>query len=266
MTSSSSTFVSRTLSSTSTGTDVPFNLLHPGGPVSRPLPLIVHLHGAMSSAASLENARPAYEQAWGQGVLPPALVVCASTPTVGGFYIDQPGGPAWERLVADELPRHLAEHYPLSGVRAAIGFSMGGYAALKLALRPPHAFTAVAALCPAIFPAESAEAVPEANRPSVLGLLNQAMGDGPQAYRHNCVHSLARGHAATLRDAATRLYIDCGTADEFRLHDGAEHLHAVLTALRIPHRFRSVPGAGHADAHAAARQDEALRFLGAALA
>ena len=93
----------------------------------------------MSSSASLAAAEPAYAAAWAQAVLPPAVVACASTPTCGGFYMDYPGGPRWETLLADELPRRLAGQYSLmgkdslAGKAALIGFSMGGYGALLLA-------------------------------------------------------------------------------------------------------------------------------------
>ena len=66
--------------------------------------------------------------------------------------------------------------HSLMGKAALIGFSMGGYGALKLALRRPEAFAAVAALCPVIFPADIAADVPARNRPSILGDLNAAMG------------------------------------------------------------------------------------------
>lgn len=244
--------------------EVEYNTLLPvDADPDQPLPLILHLHGAMSSAASLERSRPVYEAAWAAGQLPAALVVTASTPTEGGFYIDYPGGPSWETLVAEELPRHLGERHRLAQQSAVLGFSMGGYGALKMALRHPRAFQAVAALCPTIFPAESPDELPERNRASVLGKLNEAMRSA--GYTAASVHGIVRGNAAALRAEGPKIYFECGDADEFNLHDGASYLHRLMLDLSIPHQFRSIAGAGHADQHAAARQADAIRFIGAAL-
>ena len=253
------------------GARVEYKTLAPDGVrAGAPLPLVLHLHGAMSSSASLAAAEPAYAAAWAQGVLPPAVVACASTPTLGGFYMDYPGGPQWETLLADELPRRLAGQYSLMGhslmgKAALIGFSMGGYGALKLALRRPEAFAAVAALCPVIFPADAAADVPARNRPSILGDLNAAMGADAETYSRNCVPALLSRNADAVRAADLRIFLDCGDADEFHLHDGAVYLHERLKALAIAHVFRSVSGARHADEQAPARQDAAIRFLGEAL-
>lgn len=245
-----------------TGTDVEYRTLAPAVLPDGPLPLILHLHGAMSSSASLDAARSAYEAAWASGRLPPAIVACASTPTQGGFYIDYPEGARWQSLVVDELPRRLAGRYRLAPKTALMGFSMGGYGGLSAAFRQPERFLAVAALCPVIFPAETAEAVPPRNRPSVLNDLNEAMGNDAATYAGNCVHSLARKNAAAIRTENLQIFIDCGQKDEFHLHDGAVYLHQLLDDLTISHTFRSVPDAGHADAQAAARQDAAIGFIG----
>ncbi len=217
----------------------------------------------MSSAASLEMARAAYEAAWVAGDLPPALVACASTPTQGGFYIDYPGGPLWETLVAQELPDYLAKHHQLASRRAAIGFSMGGYGALKMALRRPDAYQAVAALCPTVFPAEDLASVPARNRPAVLNELNQAMGSA--GYDACSVYSVLQSNLGAVRSANLGMFIDCGELDEYGLLDGARYLDRVLTKLSVPHEFHPIPGAGHADAHAIGRQASAIRFIGHAL-
>lgn len=250
-----------------TGTSVDYRVLLPTARRrGERLPLILHLHGAMSSAASLAHARGAYERAWEQGELPLAVVACATTPTLGGFYIDHAGGPAWETFVGVEFPLFLEQRFNLAGTRAAVGFSMGGYGALKLALRRPDAWAAVAALCPVIFPAETAAAVPPDNQPAILADLNRAMGVDDATYARNSVHGLLRANQAAIRHVGTRIYVDCGTDDEFRLHDGARYLHGVMCELAVPHTFKLIAGAGHADAHALVRQADALRFLGDALA
>ncbi|QQR37214.1 prolyl oligopeptidase family serine peptidase [Devosia oryziradicis] len=253
----------RTFYSAATRSDVEYAVLAPTAfSGHRSLPLVMHLHGAMSSAKSLEMARGAYEDAWAAGDLPLSIVVCASTPTLSGFYIDHPGGPSWETLVAEELPAYLATKYPLSGLRAATGFSMGGYGALKITLRRPDAFCAVSALCPTIFSEERAADVPERNRRSVLNDLNEAMANA--GYEVNSVPCLLRAGAEALKKTKTQLFIDCGENDEFMLHDGAVSLHRLMRELGVSHSFRSVPEAAHAT-HIDHRQRAAVSFIAEAL-
>lgn len=250
----------------STGTSVECRILAPSdrGEGER-LPLILHLHGAMSSAASLEAAKDAYDLAWSSGILPRAVVACASTPTLGAFYIDGGEGRNWETLVGTEFPAWLAEQFALSNTRVAIGYSLGGYAALKLAFRHPETYRAVAALCPVIFPGETPSSVPERNRPSILNDLNIAMGTDEARYNSNSVYGIARSHHDAIKRSGQRIQFDCGDADEFNLHDGATYLTHVLSELGVPHHFESVRGAAHFDAAAPTRQAKAIAFLGEAL-
>ncbi|MEZ0112492.1 S-formylglutathione hydrolase [Catenulispora sp. EB89] len=251
------------------GGEVDYQVLHPSDwEQGERLPLVLHLHGAMSSAASLENARPFYQDLFQQGQFPRAVVACPSTPTAGGFYMDWPDGNSWESLIADEFPEHLGETYGPFTATALIGASMGGYGALKVAFGDPDRFAVVAAISPAVFPGETSQAVPEPNVPSVLGDLHRAMANGTgnaEAYVKNSVYGRARLNTSRIRGAALPILIDCGAADEFLLHEGAEFLHRVLTELGIVHEFRLVDGAGHVGPAADARTWDAIRFVGTAL-
>ncbi|RJL35721.1 alpha/beta hydrolase [Bailinhaonella thermotolerans] len=255
---------------TSGAQEVEYQVLLPADPrEGERLPLVLHLHGAMSSSRSLELARPHYEELFREGEFPRAVIACPSTPTEGGFYLDWPdGGGAWETLISAEFPGHLAKTYgPFTGT-ALIGASMGGFGGLNVAFGDPERFAAVAAISPAVFPGETPQDVPEKNLPSVLGELHRAMGHGTgdaAAYTRNSVYGRARANAERIRRAALPILVDCGAADEFLLHEGAAYLHDVLKELAIPHEFRLVEGAGHVGPAAETRTKEAIRFIGAAL-
>lgn len=78
--------------------------------------------------------------------------------TGAGFYIDATREP-WSRhyrmesYVADELPRMLAEYFPVDISRMGIfGHSMGGHGALTLAFKYPDRFKSLSAFAPIVAP------------------------------------------------------------------------------------------------------------------
>ena len=65
------------------------------------------------------------------------------------FYADRVHGPAFWTYVSEELPRFIRSLLPLSDRREdnyVAGLSMGGYGALKFALKKPEMFSAVISL------------------------------------------------------------------------------------------------------------------------
>ena len=67
------------------------------------------------------------------------------------FYTDAANGFPYWSFISEELPAGAAVMFPISLMRedcCAAGLSMGGYGALKLALRHPERFAAAAALSP----------------------------------------------------------------------------------------------------------------------
>lgn len=256
--------------SAAAGGKVEYRVLTPPDWTGERLPLLLVLHGANYSAASLEVQLPLFERAWADGSLPPLLAACASTPTAGGFYIDWPAGQTpggqWESLITQEFPGHLAAEFGADLTRLLIsGGSMGGYGALKIAFRQPDRFIAVAALEPAIFPGESADQVRPRNTLGVLGELLAAMTDSPAGYSGSHVVARLRDNAAAIRRSDLAILIECGDEDCFSLMDGAEYLHRVLWDLDVTHEYHLVRGADHVGPRMADRQAAVLYFLGQAL-
>ncbi|MEV6346801.1 alpha/beta hydrolase-fold protein [Actinoplanes sp. NPDC051851] len=232
------------------GADVPYDVITPDGwtPDER-LPLVLVLHGANSSAAVLGMMRPLATS------LPRSLIACASTPTVGGFYLG-----AWERLIADEFPALLTAEYHAdpSGI-ALLGASMGGYGALKIAFADPSRFTAVAAVSPALLPAMSYTDLRPRNTMSVLAQLAtemEAAGWPAESVAHR-----ARSNAAAIRAAGLPIMLRCGDHDVFNMHDGTEHLHRTLWDLDIPHDYHLVRDADHIGPESASALRSAFAFL-----
>lgn len=71
------------------------------------------------------------------------------------FYSDMAAGDRYWTMLSEELPQIVRNLFPVSGKREdtfAAGLSMGGYGALKLALRRPERFAAAVALSPVTDP------------------------------------------------------------------------------------------------------------------
>lgn len=159
--------------------------------------------------------------------------------------------------------------------RAIAGLSMGGFGALKLALRHPELFAAAASHSgvdallyrgPHPYVAGAVELVTDVVRwEQELGTIGAwfrgIFGPDLATWRANDPASLV----AELTPDGPALYLDCGTEDDFLLQDGASYLHDLLAARGIDHVF--FLGPGHHDlAFWKARLPESLTFLAAHVA
>jgi S-formylglutathione hydrolase len=138
---------------------------------------------------------------------------------------------------------------------------MGGCGALKLVFAHPERYVAAAALSPAVFPGDTVATVPEANRVSVLGELLAAIEASPA----DALSTRLTANAAALRAAdGPALFIAVGDGDDFRLHDGTEHLHRAMWDLGVSHEYVVRRGGTHAGPEMFQVQRAALAFIGAA--
>src|SRR5438270_9209786 len=224
------------------------------------LPLVLVLHGANSSRELLAALQPLVEDMWRNGSLPPSVLACASTPTVGGFYLGR-----WETIVATTFPGFVAKRYGTDPARVSLmGSSMGGYGALELAFAEPARFQAVAAIAPALLPALAPADLRPRNTVGVLAALGAEMAG--HGYAENHVLHRLRGNADAIRASGLPIFLRCGDRDVFNLHDGTEQVHRALWDLDIGHGYHLVYDADHVGPEAMAAQRAALAFIGAAQA
>ena len=139
------------VSSSSVGAEVPIAVITPPefDPQGPPLPLCLSLHGGGGDRSALAESAPLFEALWDAGLLPPMVLASASTGPLSWY-----AGP-WEEFVATEFPDALAARYGSrtdQGGTVMTGISMGGYGTLKIGLRRPDRFCALAAMEAAIEP------------------------------------------------------------------------------------------------------------------
>jgi S-formylglutathione hydrolase len=155
-----------------------------------------------------------------------------------GFYVDATQEPfahnyrMWS-YVTEELPKLVAEHFPVDPARQSItGHSMGGHGALTVALRLPDRYRATSAFSPIVAPSRV---------PWGIKALGGYLGDNKQAWRkHDAV--------ALIEDGArfSELLVDYGDADQFLTEQlRPELLQEVCKKAGIPLTLRRQPGYDH---------------------
>jgi putative tributyrin esterase len=127
--------------------------------------------------------------------------------------------------------------------RGVAGLSMGGYGALKFALRRPDQFGFAASMSGALDAATRTDEKPgfawDFLRPSILAAYGAKNSPARAA---NDLHQLASGLTPSQIGALPFLYFDCGMEDGFL--ETNRDLAAIFLMKKIPHEYRQLPG-GH---------------------
>lgn len=152
-----------------------------------------------------------------------------------GFYTDSATEPAeaFETFLLRDLVGFVDRTFQTRAGREGrviSGLSMGGYGAMKLALKFPAMFRAAASHSGALWRPDLLEAYEGSELQRVFG---ERPGGGP-----NDVYALAqrvdRGQLPALR-------LDCGTEDYLLPQNRLFHRH--LESLGVPHQYAEYPGA-----------------------
>jgi S-formylglutathione hydrolase len=232
-----------------------------------PHPLCLFLYGGGGSHRTLVDCQPLFERWWAEGVVPPMVMACADTGTMS-YYLDHPDGSArWETFIAEDFPAHLRATYDVRRDREATfiaGISMGGYGSLKIALRRPERFAAVAAIQPLLEPGLRDADIGARNRlHHMVGGPRELLGENRDAvFRANNPANRALANADAIRKSGLAIYIEAGGDDFLNAHDGAEFLHRVLWDLDIAHEYRLIRGADHGGPTFIRRMRDAFMWLG----
>ncbi|MDG2025885.1 MAG: alpha/beta fold hydrolase [Acidimicrobiales bacterium] len=235
--------------------------LEPGSPV------LLWLHGGDGPEQFTPQTRPAFEQCWGDGSLPPMSVVIPHS--TRSFWLDGVGeNAAWETMLTEELLPRVREQHGGGDVAVTGGISMGGMGSLRLAFRHPELFAAVVSMEPGIEPTEIYGEVRERDRVFRRdGVMEALFGDPVDAslYRRNHPVQVAMDNAVDIVASGLAIYLECGDEDFLHLQNGTEALHRRLWDVGIRHEYRSVRGGNHIGRSLGPRLIDALRFLGRSL-
>ena len=152
------------------------------------------------------------------------------------FYTDEAYGGKYWTFVSEELPELVGRFFRVSQTREdtfVAGLSMGGYGALKLALRQPARFAAAASLSGALDVAELSRGA----RPEDPMLWKRVLGGRTAAGSEEDLFALLdRADAARL----PALHVSCGTEDW--LIGANKRFVAACAAARVPVATSFGPG------------------------
>ena len=155
------------------------------------------------------------------------------------WYTDTTYEMKYWTFIAEELPQICHELFPqLTQKREktfAAGLSMGGYGAVKLGLRKPDQFAAVASLSGALALAESMDSLlqlrSQAYWEGIFGPLEQFKGS-----ENDLIHLIETIDPST----APRFFISCGTEDQ--LYPASEYAVDKLQKRKLAVTFESGTG------------------------
>jgi S-formylglutathione hydrolase FrmB len=179
------------------------------------------------------------------------FIVAIPMSSTTSFYTNSRAGNApWEDAVVKEFIPMIESTYRVNATRATrgiSGISMGGYGALKIAMKHPEMFGSVSA--------HSAALVPDFNNTTVTGRrLDQfkslfdgiygigfAGGGALDLSYWNANNPLELAKDAT-RLQNMKIYFDCGTEDDYGFYAGHQLLVDLLTKAKYPHTAALYPG------------------------
>lgn len=230
------------ISSARLGVETGWCLIHPPGQHRR-LPLVVALHGLGEDHASLLGPSFGLDRFLAAAVdagVPPFAIAAADGGT--SYWHPRPDGEDASSMVTDELLPRLRERGVRTGRIGLIGWSMGGYGALRLAGElGARRVAGVVAASPAIWS--------DADDASASGF------DGPEEYERYSVV----GHQGDLDGIPVR--VDVGTGDPF-YRDVQDYVNGFGDGAEVTSTFE--PGA-HDPAYWRRMLPDELAFLGAAV-
>jgi S-formylglutathione hydrolase FrmB len=188
------------------------------------------------------------------------------------FYCNYADGTKrYEDFVTRELVAHMESNYRARKGRenrAIGGTSMGGYGALKIAMKHPGLYAATVGHSPIIFLGRNPLDVPDEVKSSryfqyFASILKLIFGDPIQQDLWDANNPLTLARSGKLN--GLKIYFDCGTADRYNqtihLDQGVQALDRSLTEAGVSHSFYVYPGEPHGWALVSLHIGDSLPFL-----
>ena len=211
---------------------------------ARRYPVLIFLHDGYGNVRTLDRRGVADElhARMADGRLPEFLV--AAPGAAGSWFSDSHDGKRrWEEFLTGDFLRALETRYrivPGERGRAITGISMGGFGAVKIALKHPELFASVSALSGALIPIQW-DALERYNWVTRL-TLKRVFGNRPDAntLAENDVWEVLRG--VHFQRPPFDAHLRAGTDDRYRLDRVAAQFGSYMNEHGIPTEVVLEPG------------------------
>jgi S-formylglutathione hydrolase FrmB len=228
-------------------------------PASKPFPVVYALHGLFESSQfwTRRGLAEILDGLWARHETGEFVLITFDAGN--SFFVNSPLG-RYEDLVTHDAIAFAEASFRVRSDRAGrglFGVSMGGYAALRIALSHPDLYAAVATHSAMLLSAPPRPG--QGADPYQLAAFAKVFGEPPdlELWRDN--DPLAWVDRADAR-AVPALSFDCGDHDRYGLDKGNQALHEKLLARKIPHEFSLKPG-DHGYEYVRSVLPGSLRFL-----
>ena len=228
----------------------------------RKFPVLYFLHGLGENEQVLleSGGWQIIEDAWSQKTLGEFVIVAPAADRT--FYVNSRDGKVrYEDFFIKEFLPAIERNYRIHAERRSrgiTGISMGGYGALRFALKYPQLFAAVSAHSAALIERPPEIKITAPQQAAISRLAGTAFGDPfDRSYWDRESPFTIVGHGP--KPVGLKIYFDCGTEDGFGFNAGAQEFHDLLKSRGIAHEFHLYPG-GHTWAYFATHFPDSLEF------
>jgi S-formylglutathione hydrolase FrmB len=239
------TVVSQKFASPTLGRDWVYNVYLPDGydtgKLRYPVMYLLHGNGGDENEwVAKGEAQKTVDRLIADGLMPPAVIVLPSATTT--WYVDrkEPMETAFLKDLMPEVEKKFRVINERMG-RVIGGVSMGGYGALRFALKNPEMFAAAALVAPAIYVPEP----PETSSARRVGVFGAERYD-PEVWKALNYTTLLDTFLA--KKISLPVHFSSGDHDDFQIEYHATNLHKVWRDNKLPAELRIIDGAHNWDA------------------
>jgi S-formylglutathione hydrolase FrmB len=178
------------------------------------------------------------------------------------FYTNtRDGSEKWEDMIIAEFIPLIESSNRVNATRSARGISgtsMGGYGALKIAMKHPDLFGSVSGHSPVLLADLSAARVSDRRLQMFQALFERIYGISQDLayWEANNPMTLAKD---TKKLNGLKIYVDCGSEDDYGFDVGTRQLGEMLTKAGYPHEAHLYPG-NHGWDYAVRHTSESMLF------
>jgi S-formylglutathione hydrolase FrmB len=218
----------------------------------RRYPVLYFLHGLNETAmrwSSRGETDLMLDRMVAEGKIGEFIVVLPMSSPTSMYTNVRNGNEPWEDAIVKEFIPMIESTYRVNTsrtTRGISGISMGGYGALKIAMKYPEMFGSVSSHSAALVPDFDSTTVTGRRLEQFKVLFDRIYGIGFAGPKQDLSYWDANNPLTLARNTSglngMRIYFDCGTEDDYGFYVGHKVLEDILVKTMYPHQSALYPG------------------------